>query len=302
MGRACTFVPPSWIEAAQRRLAFVMIDHARLGSEAHTGHTLSPDLLELVGAQVVGFDHLAEDSKLKAYGQDSQLSRETFRPLDSLWESTADQKLLATAWTALREGRTLPVALTAAGFSFEVPRGVGSTTDKCNGLYVVCGERKGCPVLHNWRSGYYCVRIGSADFPDDENSWGWQITEENPEFFLNAATDEWGFVSLTNAGGQDLYSCLIVEDFDLAVGAMAGQWPVGRQCWTRADGDPDIAGDPHIWCTMTLLDSTAVKAQTQTIVEELRSGVQRFMDGVVRPLCPVALPSSSHNHTQIPKM
>lgn len=191
---ACTFVPPSWIEAAQRRLAFGMAGHARLGSDAHT---LAPDLVELVGVQVVGFDHLKEEAKLKAFGHDALQSRATFRPLNSLWESAADEALLSTAWTALRAGGTLPLALTGAGFNLEVPAGprLGSEIGLCNGLYVVYGERKGCPVLINWRSGYYCCRVGSADFPDSDAYWQWQISEDNPEFFMDATLDEWGEVT-----------------------------------------------------------------------------------------------------------
>ena len=55
------------------------------------------------------------------------------------------------------------------------------------------------------------------DFPDDDSVWQWQIIPENPEYFRSAAIDEWGFVSLTNAEGQSLYSCLTVQDSDVIV-------------------------------------------------------------------------------------
>jgi hypothetical protein len=283
-----------------------MAGHARLGRDTHT---LAPDLVEMVGVRVVGFDHLKEETKLNAYGHDALQSRAMFRPLVSLWESAADEALLSTAWTALRSGGTLPLALTGAGFNLDVPAGprLGSEIGLCKGLYVVYGERKGCPVLINWRTGYYCCRVGSADFPDSDVYWQWQFCEDNPEFFMDATLDEWGEVggnitlsaqtsynndlfakttrnwqvSLTGEGGQVLYSCLKLPDSEYFRGDMVGQWPVGRQLWTARDYE-DPEADMVCLCTLTVLDPDAVKVQTQNIVEELRAGAQRFVDGVVR--------------------
>ena len=86
-------------------------------------------------------------------------------------------------------------------------------------------------------------------------------------------------MSLRGDGGQALYSCLKLSEHDR--GDMVGHWPVGRQLWTARDYE-DPEAEMVCPCTMTVLDVAAVKEQSQTIVEELRAGAQRFVEGVVR--------------------
>ena len=250
--------PPGHAEAAQRRLAFAFILHPRLGFGAVADPVY--DLVEMVCQRIVGYDHLAEDDLWQEFGEHAYRTRTTFSPADSLWGAGSDEEMRTLGWFS--EG----VKTMAAGFLFEgdVSLDYDGTVGVCNGVYVVVGERKGCPVLHCSLTGIFCFRVGIADF-SSQDDWGWMFSMDDPREFLlsnehSEIVDEHGSCALPTS------RCRAASD----------EPPIGTHLW-HAYVDPDFV---DCQCTMTLLTEADVDRVETEKLDELREGAWQSVAGV----------------------
>ena len=142
-------LPPG---AAAQRLALGLLLTPRAPAEL----IVSPDVLETIGQQLVGYDHETECTKWNDQGQEAMEARAQFVPLpqDCLWETAADAAMRSVGWYwhgpekravgFLMEGSKIPTA-------DERQMRLGSY----DGIYRVVHEHNGWPILSN-QAGLFC--------------------------------------------------------------------------------------------------------------------------------------------------
>ena len=149
---ASTHRPPTPTGAAAQRLALGLLLTPRAPAEL----IVSPDVLETIGQQLVGYDHETECTKWNDQGQEAMEARAQFVPLpqDCLWETAADAAMRSVGWYwhgpekravgFLMEGSKIPTA-------DERQMRLGSY----DGIYRVVHEHNGWPILSN-QAGLFC--------------------------------------------------------------------------------------------------------------------------------------------------
>lgn len=278
--------PPTRLQAAQRRLAWMTITLQGNDAAADLAH----DLVMKLSREIVGYDHHAQHAKMQEFSGSGVFDEvhglhSTFRPLKDMWDGSAcyHDPLYHVGWFSWGM-KTL-----AAGFLFEGDETIVTSPYSelpvrgvCNGVYTVVGERKGSPLLHCSTTRVYCCRLGAADFPGEPDEWRWVFTFDDPRLYTKV--DALAMEVADDEGNTILIQC--------CHNSRSNAWPVGQHEWTFVQWDViDDDGDPIIpeptepvltWtqCTMTILTVDDVKRHAERTEKAQKLAARQSVDKI----------------------